>query len=52
MAVLTFADQALLRQSLLAYCTTLGLFKGLSLEGVGMNSLKIFWLKRQRGREY
>lgn len=50
MAVLTFADQALLRQSLLAYHTTFGLFKGLNLEGVGMNSLKIFWLKGKRGR--
>lgn len=48
MAVLTFADQALLCQSLLAYCTTLCLFEGLNLEGVGMDSLKVFWLKGGR----
>lgn len=51
LAVLTFADQALFRQSLLAYCTTLCLFEGFSLEGVGMDSLKVFWLKGQRERE-
>lgn len=50
--LLTFADEALLGDGLLAYVTALGLLEGLQLEGVCVDALQLVGLRgREEGRE-
>lgn len=49
---LTFADEALLGDGLLAYITALGLLKWLQLEGVCVDALQLVGLwEEEEGRE-
>lgn len=44
---LTFADEALLGDGLLAYVTALGLLEWLQLEGVRVDALQLIGLKKE-----
>lgn len=48
---LTFADEPLLGDGLLAYVATLGLLERLQLEGVCVDALQLLGLRRDRKRD-